>query len=198
MASTPLRAARCAAFTKASTVACNSAVVIAWGGASWGKCGVAEGPSVCQPPASGCRSCPPCQGTALDALRPAWANWIHTAVWGARARARCRWLVSAASVRSSHRPRQRGVMRPSGSTAVASMVNMPAPLLSRLPQCIRCQSLAQPSMAWYWHMGATTRRLGSVRPPSGADKAKGVNNRLMVCDGFGVGVVSGRRSIAQA
>ncbi|MGF6600755.1 hypothetical protein P3T23_005494 [Paraburkholderia sp. GAS448] len=34
---------------------------------------------------------------------------------------------SAASVASSQRPRSPGVMRPSASTAVASMLNIPAP-----------------------------------------------------------------------
>src|SRR5437588_10062802 len=31
---------------------------------------------------------------------------------------------------------------------------------------MRCQSFMQPSSAWYWHMGETTMRLGSVMPPS--------------------------------
>ena len=70
-------------------------------------------------------------------------------------------------------------MRPSGSTAVASIVNRPAPLLSKLPQCIKCQSVAWPPTAAYWHMGATTMRLGSVSPPWGEGRVRGVNSRLI-------------------
>jgi len=59
------------------------------------------------------------------------------------------------------------------------MVNMAAPLLSKLPQCIKCQSVAQPSAAAYWHMGATVIRLGRRKPPRGEGREKGVNNKLM-------------------
>lgn len=43
---------------------------------------------------------------------------------------------------SSHKPKHSGVMRPSGTTAVASMMNMAVPLLSMLVQCAKCQSVA--------------------------------------------------------
>ena len=58
-------------------------------------------------------------------------------------------------------------MRPSGNTAVASMMNMEAPLLSKLPQCIKCQSVAWPLSAEYWHMGATMARLAKLSGPRG-------------------------------
>jgi hypothetical protein len=58
-------------------------------------------------------------------------------------------------------------MRPSGNTPVASIVNKPAPLLSKLAQCIKCQSVASPFTAWYWHIGATTMRFGKTRLPRG-------------------------------
>jgi hypothetical protein len=49
-------------------------------------------------------------------------------------------------------------------------MNKPAPLLSKLPQCIKCQSVAWPLWAEYWHMGATTARLAKVNGPLGAVK----------------------------
>ncbi len=51
---------------------------------------------------------------------------------------------------------------PSGNTAVASTITRPAPPTARLPRCTRCQSLARPSCAEYWHMGDTAMRLGKV------------------------------------
>ncbi len=53
-------------------------------------------------------------------------------------------------------------MRPFADTAVASMITSPAPPTARLPRCTRCQSLAIPSFAEYWHMGETAIRLGKV------------------------------------
>src|ERR1700735_1551890 len=76
--------------------------------------------------------------------------------------ARSVW-AKAASVASSQRPRSRGVIRPSGTTAVASMVTMPAPESARVPRCTLCQDVARPSSAEYWHIGATTMRLGKLR-----------------------------------
>ena len=87
--------------------------------------------------------------------------------------------TSAASVASSQSPRSPAVMRPAGSTAVASMHSMPAPDSARLPRWIMCQAVAAPSSAEYWHIGETTMRLGSVRPRS----ANGLNRVLMVSSG---------------
>jgi hypothetical protein len=47
------------------------------------------------------------------------------------------------------------------------MMNMAAPLLSKLAQCVKCQSVAWPLSAEYWHMGATMARLASVSGPRG-------------------------------
>ena len=163
------------------------------GAASCGKWGRALGASVCQPPFSGAISMPPSHGAALDALRPAWLIWMHTGTCGARRRARCSLSASAAWVASSHRPKQPGLMRPTAETAVASMVNRPAPLLSKLVQWLRCQSVAWPFSAEYWHMGATTMRLGKVRGPLGASKVKGVKSKLM---GWVLSSVEARRAIA--
>src|SRR5262249_38798027 len=43
-----------------------------------------------------------------------------------------------------------------------------------MPRCMRCQSLAQPSSAEYWHIGETTMRLASSSPAT----RKGVNKVL--------------------
>jgi len=81
----------------------------------------------------------------------------------------------AASVASFQSPTSAYVIRPSGRTAVASMVSKAAPESTRWPRWIRCQSVMQPSTAEYWHMGAMTMRFASARSPT----RKGVNNTLM-------------------
>src|SRR5579862_9397145 len=53
-------------------------------------------------------------------------------------------------------------MRPSGETAAASVKISDAPPTALLPKWTRCQSLANPSVLEYWHMGETTIRLRSV------------------------------------
>src|SRR3977135_3275061 len=53
-------------------------------------------------------------------------------------------------------------MRPIADTAVASIVTIPALDCSNWPQWTRCQSVAQPSTAEYWHIGETTMRLASA------------------------------------
>jgi hypothetical protein len=57
-------------------------------------------------------------------------------------------------------------MRPSALTPVASIIRSPAPESASWPRCIMCQSLALPSTALYWHIGATAMRLASVRSRS--------------------------------
>ena len=73
---------------------------------------------------------------------------------------------SAASVASFHKPRHPGVMRPIASTAVASMQNIAAPDSASVLMWVKCQSVASPFSAEYWHIGATMMRLGSDRPRS--------------------------------
>src|SRR3954467_10657213 len=86
-------------------------------------------------------------------------------------------------------------MRPSAVTAVASIVNRPAPDISSWPQWTRCQSVAQPSTAEYWHIGDTTTRLervssrkrsGSKSPVRAAVRAGSVggNGRFANAGGF--------------
>src|SRR6516225_114928 len=61
-------------------------------------------------------------------------------------------------------PAHRGEMRPCGLTLVISHITSPAAPNDRLPRCIRCQSLAEPLLELYWHIGDTTMRLGNVNP----------------------------------
>ena len=68
---------------------------------------------------------------------------------------------------SDQRPRSPKVMRPAGSTAVASTMTRPAPPAAREPRWTRCQSLVKPSTAEYSHMGETAMRLGRVIPRMG-------------------------------
>src|SRR5258708_35896725 len=83
-----------------------------------------------------------------------------------RLRSEARIGFRAASVASFHRPRQPGVIRAIASTCVASMQNIAAPDSASELICVKCQSLASPSRAEYWHIGATMMRLGSARPRS--------------------------------
>jgi len=102
------------------------------------------------------------QGASVPALRPAWASWIP----GTAPRpAMKRVMRSRGSIcPSSHRPRSWGLMRPSGSTAEASVSTSPAPPWARPPRWTRCQSEGRPAVAEYWHMGETAMRLGKVVP----------------------------------
>ena len=78
-----------------------------------------------------------------------------------------RAMRASGSICSSDQiPTSFGVMRPSGTTAVASTMTSPAPPAARLPRCTRCQSLAKPFSAEYWHMGETAIRLRNVTPRS--------------------------------
>ena len=161
----PSRSARLAAETNASRMRARPAASSASGGASPSLCGTAEGPTVCQPPSATGISCPPSQGRWLEPLRPACASCIATAILECL-RTEARIGFSAASVASFHRPRQPGVMRPIASTWVASMQNIAAPDSASVLIWVKCQSLASPSSAEYWHIGATMMRLASARPRS--------------------------------
>src|ERR1700676_1222433 len=52
-------------------------------------------------------------------------------------------------------------MRPIASTWVASMQNIDAPDSASELMCVKCQSLASPFTAEYWHIGATMMRFRS-------------------------------------
>jgi hypothetical protein len=49
-----------------------------------------------------------------------------------------------------------GEIRPSGETAVASVIMSPAPPTALVPRWTRCQSFVNPSFAIYWHIGDIT------------------------------------------
>src|ERR1035437_1159317 len=163
--SRPSRSARVAAATNASRTRASPGASNAHGAAAPPLCGTADGPSACQPPWERGISCPPFHGVWLDALRPACASCIVTAILECL-RTDARIGFSAASVASFHRPRHPGVMRPTASTAVASMQKIAAPDSASMLMCVKCQSLASPLTAEYWHIGATMMRLGSARPRS--------------------------------
>src|SRR6188474_2978010 len=55
-------------------------------------------------------------------------------------------------------------MRPRRSTPVASTTTSEAPEFASMPRWVTCQSVGMPSLALYWHIGATTMRLASSRP----------------------------------
>src|ERR1700756_778178 len=76
-------------------------------------------------------------------------------------------------------------MRPIASTWVASMQNIAAPESERLLMWVKCQSLAEPSSAEYWHIGDTMMRLASFRPRNSIGE-----NRALMLGNPGVG---GRR-----
>src|ERR1044072_468312 len=61
-------------------------------------------------------------------------------------------------------PTQPCVMRPRRSTSVISTKTSPAPEFASIPRCVICQSPMTPSVAEYWHIGATLMRLASSRP----------------------------------
>src|ERR1700720_347262 len=57
-------------------------------------------------------------------------------------------------------------MRPRELTLVISHITSPAHPREKLPRCIKCQSLAEPLLELYWHIGDSTTRLGKVSPRS--------------------------------
>jgi len=138
----------------------------ATGAFSSGRNGTVEGPSVCHPFGSlGAIWSPPFHGTSHDAFRPACDNWIAIGMSDQR-RTLSITPAIAASVASSYSPTSPCVIRPSGSTALASIVSSAAPDSASCPRWIWCQSFMQPLFAEYWHIGAMTIRLASVRLPT--------------------------------
>jgi hypothetical protein len=55
----------------------------------------------------------------------------------------------------------------------------PAPLFKSEVQCAKCQSVAKPSLAEYWHMGAMTIRLANFKGPLGEGSENSEKSRLM-------------------
>ena len=98
------------------------------------------------------------------ALRPACASWIE-----ARAPCDCTIVTiraQASACSSFQMPASSGLMRPSGTTAAASVVTRPKPPVAWRPRLTRCQSVGTPSCfdTEYWHIGESQMRLRAVRP----------------------------------
>ena len=109
----------------------------------------------------------------MPALRPAWASWIPgTAPPASISRA---ILAHASAWASFQIPVSPGEIRPSRTTAVASVKTSDAPPTARLPRCTSCQLFGIPSSAEYWHIGETTIRFRNVteRCVNGVKRATG-------------------------
>ena len=70
--------------------------------------------------------------------------------------------ASGSTCASLQMPRSCGLIRPSGRTAVASVITSPAPPTARLPRWTMCQSFANPSTDEYSHIGDTNTRFAKV------------------------------------
>src|SRR6185437_680506 len=106
---------------------------------------------------------PPAAGGVVGPLRPACASCtpsLATPYWRQKSCTRLR----AASLSSEYMPAHFGEMRPCGLTLVISHITSPAAPSDILPRCMRCQSLAEPLLELYWHIGETTTRFGRVSP----------------------------------
>ena len=67
---------------------------------------------------------------------------------------------------SEYKPRHPCEIRPIRSTPVASITTNPGLALAMAVKWARCQSDMTPSLAEYWHIGATAMRLATVKGPS--------------------------------
>lgn len=106
------------------------------------------------------------QVRSVEALRPAWASWMAgTVPWLFRKSVIRRKAVTCSSFQM---PRSYGLMRPSGLTAVASVMISPVPPAARAARWAKCQSVGTPAAspfgaALYWHIAGIQMRLGTVR-----------------------------------
>src|SRR5687767_7253704 len=119
-----------------------------------------EGAITSHPPCSGKMPLPPSHGRAAELLRPPWASCMPATAPCAFTNRTMR--ANASRCWSFHSPVQYGVMRPRGSTLVASANTMPAPPTARDARFCKCQSSGSPSVAEYWHIGETVMRLRAV------------------------------------
>ena len=93
----------------------------------------------------------------VEALRPAWANWIPIFTLSECAKSIIGLKLIACA--SSSIDVQPIVMRPCGVTPVASTMIMPGAPVASAPRCALCQGPTCPSVAMYWHIGETHTRL---------------------------------------
>jgi hypothetical protein len=120
---------------------------------------------------------PPSQGAAVLALRPAWAKLD--------AMAPAPILRTAAIDPGEGRhlrivPQPRAARRDPALAGhpVASTTTRPAPPCTKPPRCTMCQSDGTPSVAWYWHIGATATRFGQGQAPQGDGRKQAAGHGL--------------------
>src|SRR5664279_4753159 len=140
-----------------------SSLVMACGTAQPVSYGIAEGASGVHASGPSRIGLPPAAGGICGPLRPACASCTPSLATPYCRQKSCTRL-SAASFSSEYMPAHFGEMRPCGLTSVISVITRPAQPSDMLPRCMRCQSLAEPLLELYWHIGETTTRFGSVRP----------------------------------
>src|SRR6516165_11391573 len=160
-----MRSTRLAAAANSPMQRLMSSLVMAFGTGQLVSYGIADGASGVQASGPSRIGFPPAAGGVVGPLRPACASCtpsLATPYWRQKSCTR----LSAFSLSSDHMPAHRGEMRPCGLTLVISHITSPAAPNDRLPMCIRCQSLAEPLLELYWHIGDTTTRLGRVSPRS--------------------------------
>jgi hypothetical protein len=132
-----------------------------------------------QPPSAAESRAPPSHGRALEALRPACASCSISFV-SLAARNISTTAFSDASFWSLYKPRQPGVILPSGLTALSSTVRRPAPDSASVPKCAIRQPLALPSCAEYWHIGEIMMRLDKgIGPRAVGEKSLGDDMRFL-------------------
>jgi hypothetical protein len=84
---------------------------------------------------------------------------------GPTERIAARMRATAVRCASDQSPRQPWVIRPRGSTAVASSITTPAPDMASVMAFCRCHSVGSPSIAEYWHIGEIAIRFGATSGP---------------------------------
>src|SRR5476651_2265554 len=158
-----MRSTRLAAAANSPMQRLMSTLVMACGIGQPVSYGIADGASGFHASGPSRIGLPPAPGGVVGALRPACASCtpsLATPYWRQNSYTR----LSAASFSSEYIPAHFGEMRPCGLTLVISHITRPAAPSDILPRCIRCQSLAEPLVELYWHIGDTTTRFGKVRP----------------------------------
>src|ERR1043165_5482854 len=158
-----MRSTRRAAAANSSRQRLMSALVISFGTGHPVSYGIAEGASGVQASGPSRIGLPPAAGGVVGPLRPACASCTPSLATPYCRQKSCTRL-SAASFSSDHMPAQRGEIRPCGLTSVISVITSTAQPSDMLPRYMRCQSLAEPLLELYWHIGDTTTRLGKVSP----------------------------------
>src|SRR5665213_616071 len=115
---------------------------------------MADGASGVQASAPSRIGLPPAAGGVVGPLRPACASCTPSLAppyWRQKSCTR----LSAASLSSEYMPAHFGEMRPWLLTLVISHITRPAAPSDILPRYKKCQSLTEPLLELYWHIGET-------------------------------------------